>query len=268
VTEETAVRYAILSDIHANPVALTGAVSDAMEQGCTRLMCLGDVTGYGYDSRACLRFVRDEMAVCLMGNHDSACVGMESEWEVSMNRNYRLDVRARCELDEDEQAWLRSRPYLHEEAGAVFTHGDFVSPRAWYYIFHPEDASRNFRVRTERLLFCGHTHQATVWEQDADGKVLQRGEDELGVPAVGDADTVTVSLAADARYIVNVGSVGYPRRDFCSTYVIWDTAEETVAFRRLPFDFKRYSRDLAEHDVPQPVWLNMLLDALRITGDR
>ena len=38
-------KYAVISDIHANPAALRAALDDAKKQGCNRIVCLGDVTG-------------------------------------------------------------------------------------------------------------------------------------------------------------------------------------------------------------------------------
>ena len=73
-------KYAVISDLHANPAAFQAALDDAQQQGCGRIVCLGDVTGYGYDPHACLDMVRRKAGFCLMGNHDSACAGLEPEW--------------------------------------------------------------------------------------------------------------------------------------------------------------------------------------------
>ena len=78
-------KYAIMSDVHANPKALETALSDARAAGCDKFILLGDVTGYGYDPKKTLELVRANFDVVLMGNHDSACVGLEPEWEVKMN---------------------------------------------------------------------------------------------------------------------------------------------------------------------------------------
>ncbi len=61
------------------------------------------------------------------------------------------------------------------------------------------------------------------------------------------------------RYIVNVGSVGYPRHDLCSTYVIWDPEADRVTFRRLPFDFKGYIDGMLANKLNLPNWLLELL---------
>ena len=124
-----------MSDVHANPKALNTALDDARRLGCEKFILLGDVTGYGYDPKESLEIVRKNFDVVLMGNHDSACVGREPEWEVMTNNNYDLDRMAREQLTEEERQWLREREYLYEEAGFACAHGDFSQPRAWNYIF-------------------------------------------------------------------------------------------------------------------------------------
>ena len=58
-----------------------------------------------------------------------------------------------------------------------------------------------------------------------------------------------------ARYIVNVGSVGYPRNDHCATYAICDPSESAFTVRRLPFDFASYVREMLSRNLPLPMWL-------------
>ena len=135
-------KYAIMSDVHANPAALEAALKDAHVQGCGRFVMLG---------------------VVLMGNHDSACLGREPAWETEANPHYHQDLRQSHSLSERETAWLGKRPYLHFEAGAAFAHGTYIRPEEWGYIIDSADARRNFCARPERLMFCGHTHAATVW---------------------------------------------------------------------------------------------------------
>ena len=40
-------RYAIISDIHANQQAWDAALKDIQQQGVDDMLCLGDVIGYG-----------------------------------------------------------------------------------------------------------------------------------------------------------------------------------------------------------------------------
>ena len=247
--------YAIMSDVHANPAALEAAVADARKRGCGRFVLLGDITGYGYDVKSALKLVRENFDVVLMGNHDSACLGLEPEYEVSCNRNDRVDVMQREVLSEDERGWLRGRPYLHEEGDMAFVHGDFTNPAAWNYVFSIQAAVVSFFSRTERILFCGHTHHAAAWEMQGGRAVRPRLFRHLSRPAVR-ADTRSFALKDGSRYVVNVGSVGHPRADRCSTYVIYDSDANRLAFRRLPVDIVAYAAAIDKAGVDQPLWLH------------
>ena len=250
-------RYAIMSDVHANPQALEGALADARRLGCTRFLMLGDIVGYGYEPKRALELVRDNFDVVLMGNHDSVCLGLENEFDVQTNPNYRSDVAARTILDAADKEWIETRRKVHVESGAAFVHGDFTSPFDWNYILQGEAAVANFDCRKERLLFCGHTHELAQWERQPDGTVVR----SMTFPkAVCHASAQAFVPARDARYIVNVGSVGYPRYEFSTTYVIWDCDTNRIVYRMLPFDFKSYVEEMINHNQKLPGWLMAVLN--------
>ena len=251
-------KYAIMSDVHANPKALETALADARRLGCGKFILLGDVTGYGYDPKATLEIVRRNFDVVLMGNHDSACVELEPEWEVRMNNNYDFDRMARELLSEEERAWLRGRAYQHEEAGFICAHGDFTQPKMWNYIIYEDAAERNFRFRDEQLMFCGHTHHAAIWELTGKGVCHPKLEHRFWQPAAK-AESISFKLNPASRYIVNVGSVGYPRNDLCGAYGIFDADARRMTIRRLPFDFKSYITEMLDRKLDLPRWLCQLL---------
>lgn len=249
-------RYAIVSDVHSNPLALERVLADAKKLKCDRFVMLGDITGYGYDVRGALDRVREKFDVALMGNHDSACLGLEPEWEVQMISNYDIDVAQRRQLGQSDKEWLEERPYLVVEKGCAFAHGNFINPKNWDYVDSSGGVLANFRSRKERLMFCGHTHIARAWELSPDEKA--RVKVKFKSPAVK-PETKSFVPKRGCRYIVNVGSVGYPRHDLCSAYVVWDTTSDRVTFRRLPFDFKGYIMAMLERKVNIPDWLAELL---------
>ena len=251
-------KYAVMSDVHANPKALETALADARRLGCEKFILLGDVTGYGYDPKTTLEIVRRNFDVVLMGNHDSACVELEPEWEVRMNNNYDFDRKARELLSEEERAWLRGRAYQHEEAGFICAHGDFTQPKMWNYIIYEDAAERNFRFRDEQLMFCGHTHHAAIWELTGKGVCHPKLEHRFWQPAAK-AESISFKLNPASRYIVNVGSVGYPRNDLCGAYGIFDADARRMTIRRLPFDFKSYITEMLDRKLDLPRWLCQLL---------
>lgn len=257
-------KFAIISDVHANPKALDAALADAHRFGCGKFILLGDITGYGYAPKGALDIVRKNFDVVLMGNHDSACIGLEPEWEVMTNNNYDLDREAREQLTEEDRLWLRGRDYLHEEEGFSCTHGDFSNPRMWNYILYREAAARNFLSRPDGLMFCGHTHAAAIWERTAKGVCRPKLAKRLMRPVMK-AESVSFKLNPTSRYIVNVGSVGYPRNDLCCTYGIYDATARRMTIRRLPFDFKSYILEMLDRKIQLPVWLLRIMLAAQAT---
>src|SRR5712672_2050465 len=94
--EET-VRLAVFADIHANRQGFSACLESARTLGADRIICLGDIVGYGADPEWAVDTVMDLVrsgAIAVRGNHDSA-VGTASE-------NMNAEARAAIE-------WTRGR---------------------------------------------------------------------------------------------------------------------------------------------------------------
>lgn len=63
-------RVALISDLHANEVALDAVLADIARAGADRLVCLGDVATLGPHPEAVLGRLRDLGCPCVLGNHD------------------------------------------------------------------------------------------------------------------------------------------------------------------------------------------------------
>ena len=235
--------YAVMSDIHANPWALEKALADARAQGAEKFVCLGDVVGYGPDAVGAVALARESFDVVLMGNHDAATVGLISSW------NFRPEAKAGVyrhgvELGAEDLDWLRGLPYVHRSPDFCAAHGTLVAPEAFDYIVREGDALAAFAAmgRRTRLLFVGHTHASLAVERTGPRRVRVH-------------DAVRLELAADRPYIVNAGSVGYPRNEDESVYALYDAEARTVTWRRLPFDYGAYVARMRKKDIALPPWL-------------
>lgn len=63
-------RLALISDLHANELALDAVLADARRAGFDQLVCLGDVATLGPRPDAVLDRLRDLGCPCILGNHD------------------------------------------------------------------------------------------------------------------------------------------------------------------------------------------------------
>lgn len=217
-------KYAILSDIHANPEALRRVLEDARGVGVEKFVCLGDVVGYGPLPKEALALVRETDMTVLAGNHDDAVSG-RLDPEAFIDLAGEAVSRHREALGRDDLDWLRGLPHTCEGDGFVASHGDFTEPSAFNYVDTADDARANFEAFDTPLAFVGHTHVPVLFLTGASGAVYR-------------VEPQDFSLEEGKRYLVNPGSVGYPREAngrCLSSYVVYDSGVGTVEFRFLPF---------------------------------
>ena len=217
-------KYAVISDVHANESALRHVLTDASAQGADKVVCLGDVVGYGPLPKETLALVRSAAAVTLAGNHDDA-VSCRQGADDFIDLAGDAVKRHREALDANDLGWLRALPYDCRLDGALAAHGDFTDPKAFNYVDDESSATANFNATDAQLMFVGHTHVPGFFLTGQSGKVYR-------------LDPQDFTLEDGKRYIVNPGSVGYPRESngVClSSYVIYDTVERSIRFRMLPF---------------------------------
>ena len=63
-------RIALISDLHANRVALEAVIGDARGLGVDQIICLGDVATLGPEPAWTIERVRELGGTCILGNHD------------------------------------------------------------------------------------------------------------------------------------------------------------------------------------------------------
>lgn len=236
-------RLVVCSDIHGNSDLLKAMLRDAEALGIKRIICLGDVVGYGPAPAECVHLVREHMVVTVMGNHDAAVAGTQG---MDGFNAYAAMCAARHHkrLDTADLKFLATLPYVHTEGDMAFAHGDFVSPCDFNYIFGVSEAACSFDANeTARLMFVGHTHRAAVYEQTPQYKI-------------NTLKPHLVRLRDGCRYIFNVGSVGRPRgTGENATYCIYDSEQKVVEYRTLDFNREAFAAavhaaDVANGDAP------------------
>lgn len=218
-------RYAIISDVHANAYALKRVLECARSEGVERVVCLGDVVGYGQLPKQSIRLLKECHAEVIAGNHDDAVSGRISAKDFAKLAANAVK-RHKAELDAEDIRWLRELKHtLILPGGAVCAHGDMTDPEKFYYIEDERDALANFKAFKGNLLFVGHTHSPSVFVTGASGNVYKLPPQDF-------------TIEEGKRYIVNPGSVGYPRdveTNCVSSFVIYDSMEGTVSYKTTPF---------------------------------
>ncbi|WP_336023954.1 metallophosphoesterase family protein [Halobellus salinisoli] len=201
-------QVAVISDIHANKVALdavfdditrsSGADGDAPDA----VVCAGDVVGYNPWPAECVAAVREREIPTVMGNHDRATA---ADTSFRFNSMAAAGVEyARRELDDDAIAWLSALPDTRTvlDGSIKLVHGHPDDPDRYTY---PEEFSPSM-LGDEDVLVTGHTH------------VQGHERFEEGI-------------------VMNPGSVGQPRDgDPRAAYAVVDLDDLSVDERRVEYD--------------------------------
>ena len=125
-------RYAVLSDVHANLEALQAVLADAAPR-TDALVCLGDLVGYGADPVACIELVAERAQAIVCGNHEHAVAGLiDLEWFNAHARAAAEWTRAR--LDDDHRTYLASLPLTAQIGDATLVHASPDRPDEWEYL--------------------------------------------------------------------------------------------------------------------------------------
>ena len=223
-------RIGIVADIHGNLPAFERVLARLKEyEGVDRLVCLGDVVGYGPYPNECLDLLRDQNHICLPGNHDWATVGKAERVVFNDDARWTIDWTDH-QLIADHRAYLAGLVPLGELPDAPFT-VVHASPREpiWEYIIDEKVAEVCFPFFQTPYCLVGHTHRPAVFRLAADGTVTKT------VPEA----TEVIPWGAE-RLIVNPGSVGQPRNgDPRAHYAVLDPTARTITFERIEYPILR-----------------------------
>ena len=220
-------RYAIVSDIHGNLSAWNTVLADIALRRVDRIICLGDVVGYGPEPAEVLKSVYEHVHLMVLGNHD-AVVAERMSADTFNDRARRMITWTQEQLGTKAREFFGALPLVLKGDNFRCVHGDFSDPAVFNYVETPEEAKASFDAVPEQLLFCGHSHEAGIFVVGA-----------KGIPhALAPQD---FTLEPSKRYIVNVGSVGYARSgDPRAFYVVFDEEEGSILFFKLSYDFEAF----------------------------
>lgn len=225
-------KIAILSDVHANLHALQAVLADLERVRPDRLVCLGDLVGYGPFPNEVLALLRAQNLLSILGNNDES-VGFDLDNDGSADRSpeaSRLSQASlrwtRARTTPENKEYLRGLPIQvrQEQAGAqlLFVHG---SPRQINEYLYEDRPAATFELIAKAagcdVLFFGHTH---LPYQKWVGRTL----------------------------FINAGSVGRPKDgDPRAGYVVLELNRyRRVEFRRVAYDVPAASRALRDSGLP------------------
>ena len=233
-------KYGMISDIHSNLEAFN-VVLEAIKV-TDKIICLGDLVGYGPDPNECVETLKSMSIPVVAGNHDKATTGeMDISW---FNRDAADAIKwTQAEIKETNLEFLKSLPLSLDLEGFQIVHGSLREPLE-EYITSIFEAMPTFELMKKPLLYVGHSHVplCIVMKKDGsfDGWVL------------GDGDIV--KLKEFKKVIINPGGIGQPRDgDPRASYGIYDTDENEFSLFRVPYDIEKVQEKMKKAGLPVPL---------------
>ncbi len=235
-------RYAIISDIHANLPALEAVLADIDSRSdITATYHLGDLVGYAPWPDEVVGMIRDRAISGVAGNYDS-----------TVATGYK---HCGCRYEDPHQEELSHLSYEWTRAKVSEATKAFLGTLPFRIDFRP--AGGHVGGPTVILLHGNHSLNTVYVTED-------RGDDFLAKMAVSvgalPGDVICVGHThipwhrlVGGVHFVNTGSVGRPKDgDLRAGYVLLDPAarEQLVEFVRVAYDVERAARAIEESTLP------------------
>lgn len=254
-------RVLIISDIHANFVALESVLADA-QGSYDAVWCLGDVVGYGPMPNECCQMIEEVADVMVIGNHDWAVLGLPGIDVDDFNPMAREAVLwTQSVLTEDNWNLLVSFPDEPVEPlpglDLLLTH---ASPRepVWEYVHTPTIALENFSWFQQAICLVGHTHKPAIYRWRLERSWEENGENGVAGAATVDhlppplLEPLSLNVSPEQRLILNPGSVGQPRdSDPRAAYALLDTDLMTWEQHRVAYPIELTQSQMRTAKLPR-----------------
>lgn len=228
-------RVGLLSDIHANLVALE-AVLAALGK-VDALWVTGDTVGYGPDPEETLALLRERSALLVQGNHDRAVATGEG-LEFFHDRAAEAALLHQKWLSPSDRDALEALPPVAKVDRFTLCHGSLRDP-LWEYVTTTRAAGATLELAETDHCCNGHTHVPAFFHLTAGG-------------AKATHVVEGTAYGLEERTLINAGSVGQPRDgDPRSAYAVLDTEAGTVTFYRSSYRVHETQRRIRARGLPE-----------------
>lgn len=202
----------IISDIHGNYEALKTAYENV---SFDKLIFLGDSVDYGPEPEKVIDFLKENSDINIMGNHDNAVVNNTScncsfdmlELSDYTRKNISMKLLSKNDID-FMKTFNVNKEITIDNKKFYLTHGSPYNNLDGYLFAN--EAEKLFRDKEffnkYDYILIGHTHFMMFYRNK----------------------------------IINPGSIGQPRdNNFMPSYIIMDTSNDEILFRRFKYDNKK-----------------------------
>lgn len=230
-------KIAIISDIHANLLALNAVLEDIKKNNCEKIFCLGDIALAGANPVETVEKIQklsqnDNFTIIqgntdeILANHNDKMLDYLKELSSVMANSYEADLKV---LTDEHLDFLKNlekqKTILINGIKILLVHG---SPRKNNENINPDmtitEIEEIIKDTDANIIFCGHTHIPCGYQTDSE------------------------------QTVVNVGSVGRPLSDdLRACYAVLNINNDksfTISHHLVEYDNKKSSQIILSRNFP------------------
>ena len=221
----------IVSDIHGNLPALESVLEDINKYNVTKIISLGDVSGYYPFINEVIGLLKLYDAVNIVGNHDRYIID-NTECPRSDSANVCLKYQKEI-ITNSNKEWLKQSINKYEFDNITMVHGGWRDPVDEYMYQVTDEYFHNLNYK---YFFCGHTHVQ-----------------------------ICITLGG-GKVFVNPGSVGQPRDgNKKAAYCIFDENSHFVELKRVNYNIDCAAKEMKRLGFDEKLYSNLYMGT-RIDG--
>jgi diadenosine tetraphosphatase ApaH/serine/threonine PP2A family protein phosphatase len=208
-----------------------------------RIICCGDIVGYGPWPNECIEEVQNQKMVTVKGNHDAAVVEEIDVLTFTPDAAWAVEWTV-DQLSLENKTFLKALPLREEAEGILVVHGSPRNP-IWEYILDGWAALANFHEFDFHLCLHGHSHIPGVFVFKEGNIRFLRGD---------------IEIKEGERYLINPGSVGQPRDgDWKASFVILDLGGNRIEFYRVEYNVRKTREEMIKSGLPKRLYDRILV---------
>lgn len=284
--------YGLLSDIHANDVALQIALEQLDQQGVDEIICAGDIVGYGGSPNETISLLKKYKVQAVLGNHDFYFLSMIFQenlsdffvlipelLEAASKMKFReiASVMLRYQktiTSESSIEWLSKLPVSHlSTEDDIYTihgappvlpdHEKFIEPKNYFYALNKylfpweqKDLSLSCHVQPSQTLIVGHSHMQFAHQS----KSLYEPPTKTAHPCLMKYNLFPIrkTFEKDHPLLINPGSVGQSRDEIeapgYATIKFIGKRKRIVTWQRFRYEIDEFIDKMKSKNAPPEIF--------------
>lgn len=236
-------KIGIISDIHSNLESFKTSLNYLERNKIEKLVILGDIIGYGPEPKECIDLANNNADIILKGNHEEGILKNDfSRFKQYAKISLEWTFKELKEKIDEIKKWEEKK----ELKNIVFVHAS-ISDVFYKYILKIKDAEEEFELFDKKICFVGHTHIPCGFKKNIESKKIEKILPDF-------SGKMEFEIEESFIYIINVGSVGFPRDGFpLSCISIYDTDKKIFKLERIEYDIEITLKKIIEKGLPSKI---------------